>query len=251
MRCNILGFALAVASLSALTVPARGDVAVYGGGSSVGVNISVGTNSADHSIAITSLPTTTSDSVGPYSGSSDQTTYTMTGTDFNIGMSLASADLQYSSAMSDGVIYFEATDATTTYALYGSYNFSSSYAYFDSYLYDLSSGGQTVGDYYGDTTQNLAASSGTFSLAGTNAGDTGSSSGALSGLLKAGHEYELEYTAKIGADASANGTAGISFSDPADDVASTPLPTTAYAGFALLGGLGCWMLARRRKAAAD
>lgn len=246
MRCNILGFALAVALLSALTVSVRGDVVLTGGGSSASVNISVGTASADHSIAITSLPTTTSDSVGPYSGSSDQSTYAISSTDFNIGMALASAVPQYSSALSTGVIYFEATDQTTSYSLYGSYGFTSSYAYFDSYLDDLSSG-KTVADYYGDTTQNLNASLGTFTLAGTNSVDSGSSFGALSGLLTEGDVYELEYTAKIGADASAIGTAGISFNDSADPPAAAPLPSAAYAGLALLGALGCCTLVQLRK----
>jgi hypothetical protein len=39
--------------------------------------------------------------------------------------------------------------------------------------------------------------------------------------------------------------------DSNDNAATTPLPSTACAGLGLLGGLGCWMLARRRKVVAE
>lgn len=35
-----------------------------------------------------------------------------------------------------------------------------------------------------------------------------------------------------------------------EPLTTTPLPSTAYAGLGLLGGLGCWTLARRRKVVA-
>jgi hypothetical protein len=67
----------------------------------------------------------------------------------------------------------------------------------------------------------------------------------------------VEFTSSGGTNAGYNGSGeyfamdNFRFNEPVPDGATTPLPSTAYAGLGLLGGLGCWMLARRRKVVAE
>ena len=253
MRCKIRGvcLALAAASLSAAAVGARGDVVIFG--NSV---VSVDITSANHNINVTSLPMTTSDSVGPFNGNSDKSTYSLTGTQFNIDVVQARGTTVSASALSNGQLFFTATDATTSYQLYGSYNFSSPFVKLDVFLDDVTNtppqAAVNLGEYTETTTDAQSTSSGTFTVGGPITGASGSSTGNLSGLLLAGHKYEFVYVAQIEASpnaspaATATGTVGISFSDPADNVAVAPLPSAAFAGLGLFGVAGCWMLARRR-----
>jgi hypothetical protein len=250
MSCRIPASSLGViAALVLSAVVARGDIVLDpAGGASVGY---VQVDSGSASMTGTPYTITSPLTLPPTQSVTDGTdlstaTYSLSGTNFNVGfVQSRGGALPQAGASSNGTFFFKATDQYTDFTLDGSYTYTSPRAFISVELYDQTSGA----DYYElqDVQNNLGLGAGTL-IVGSQ-----SPPGSLSGALTLGDHYEFLWEAFTQAypnadgGASATGNLGISFTD----TAAVPLPATAYAGLGLLGGLGCWMVARRRKVAAE
>lgn len=247
MRTSTTRAAIAVGfALLGVSVAARGDVILDAsgpGGQSVGyVYAYDGTNSATPvSLSITSFATTGPEStLNPQPPLFSTVTYSLSGTGFSIAANQARTGGYVAQASTNGQIYFTANDNTTTFALTGTFNYSNPRAFLSLELDDLTHSANDVAyqDVIGNDT---STAPGSFVVPST-----------FSGSLNSTDQYEFKWDAFIQAyplsdnGATANGTFGISFTDSADP-ATAPLPSTAYAGLALLVASGCWMLVRRRK----
>ena len=247
MRTSTIRAALVVCfALLGVSVAARGDAILDAngpGGQSVGyVYAYDGTNPATPvSLAITSFATT-----GPEGTPNPQPTlfstvnYSLSGTGFSISANQARTGGYVAQASTNGQIYFTANDATTTFALTGTFNYSNPRAFLSLELDDLTHPANDV--LYQEVIGNdTSTASGTFVVPAT-----------FTGLLNSADQYEFKWDAFIQAyplsdnGGTANGTFGISFTDSADPPAA-PLPSTAYAGLALLGAMGCCTLVQLRK----
>lgn len=242
------GAAIVCFALLGVSVAARGDVILDAngpGGQSVGyVYAYDGTNSATPvSLPIPSFATTGPETTpNPQPQLFSTVSYSLSGTGFSIAANQARTGGYVAQASTNGQIYFTANDNPTTFALTGTFNYSNPRAFLSLELDDLTHPANDV--LYQDVIGNdTSTAPGTFVVPAT-----------FNGPLNSTDQYEFKWDAFIQAyplsdnGATANGTFGISFSDTADPAAA-PLPSTAYAGLAILGASGCWMLVRRRKVA--
>ena len=243
-----------IAVLSAFAVAACGDVVLDTGHLSLGRDFTNnGTASSATNTVFTSLPTAVSSSNSVGTGYFATSIYALSGTGFSTAVTDRRGGVYGTYAGAQGYVYFTATDASTYYTLTGNYTFSTPYVEFSEGLYDLTTN-TYVGYYSEDTYNNYSTSGGTFTVGGLLTGQAGTISGKLSGVLTS-DEYEFIYNGSIEAypnadsGATGSGTFGIAFTEGLDpNAATTPLPSTAYAGLGLLGGLGVLTLARRRTA---
>jgi hypothetical protein len=180
------------------------------------------------------------------------TTYNLSPTAFDVSFIQSRGGARSSYAQSYGELYFIATDDHTSYALSGSYTFTSPYGGLFSRLYDADTATYLFDQHSTFNDSGLPGT--TFTVGGTEGQYNLTTSGALNGTLIAGHHYQWFYQAKIQADpnaddgASATGNLRLDFGDlalaPGDPV---PLPTTAVSGLLLLGALSARNLKRPRK----
>jgi hypothetical protein len=183
-------------------------------------------------------------------GNSATVGYDVSGTGFKVDFSQGRTGTQYSYAGSEGILYFAANDATTTYTLAGSYTFSSPYADLTVQLYDYTANQYVVDQHL--TYNNSGLPGSTFTVGGTE-GQYDNTYGALglSGTLLLGHHYQLYTRGVIEAypnpdqGATASGWLSLSFSDIASEASPTPIPAAAPAGLALMGALGLRRRSRR------
>jgi hypothetical protein len=180
------------------------------------------------SVAITSLPppTTTDQASGP--AGSAYSSFTLSPTSgFSILVSdYATSFYGFGSSSSNGTLYFQATDPTTTYALNGNYTYSGSTGSTSRMVVTLTdvTTGQTIGSFSDQSSS--TSESGTFTVADPN----GTTTGNLLGTLQQHDVYEFQYAGteqapppQFGSSSSGNGTLGISFSD------ASPVPEPATA----------------------
>jgi hypothetical protein len=204
---------------------------------------------------ITALTVNNSADATSIGDNSAGTTYNLSPTAFDVSFTESRGGARWSYAQSYGELYFMPTDDHTTYALSGSYTFTTPYAGLFSRLYDVDTATYLFDEH--TTFNDSGLPGGTFTVGGAEGQFNRTTSGALSGTLIAGHHYQWFYQATIQANpnaddgASATGGLRLEFSDldlalaPGDPV---PLPTTALGGLLLLGTLSARNLKRPRKA---
>jgi hypothetical protein len=185
-------------------------------------------------------------------GNSAATTYNLSSTAFDVSFAQSRGGARSSYAQSYGELYFMPTDDHTSYALSGSYTFTTPYAGLFSRLYDADTATYLFDQH--STFNDSGLPGGTFTVGGTQGQYNLTTSGALSGTLIAGHHYQWFYQATIQANpnaddgATATGGLRLEFSDLAAAPADiAPLPTTAVSGLLLLGGLSARNLKRPRR----
>jgi hypothetical protein len=234
------GLAILFANIQLVKANIVLDPAIGQSSATVQANLT-GANDAgvSHTTDFNSLPTASPDSA-TQGGDSTHAVYSFDANGFSASISQNRVlSSEYAGDNTQGVIYFRATDNTTSYQISGSYTYST--PDFLAYVI-LSNEGNGVDLFYDQQTLDNSASEsgGTFI-----AGSSPAASGSLSGLLQAGVDYEFTYgyetIAFPNADfgATATGTVAISFTDT-----SVPEPAAA-----LIPALSVICLLRRPAAA--